>query len=158
MHSSSNAAQLGDAAVERHLPSLEPAPDAWPRARLLSTHAEPAARALPRRDTAPLPLRPPPRPLLRAQVVEPELLRGLRLRGLGRRGAAHDRDAAARAGAEDDGPAAGDGAWSGDEGGGERSGGREVEQCGRGSEGEEGDGRHGGGAESAPERLAGVGG
>lgn len=138
------------------MPALEPSADAGPGARLLAAHTEPAAGALPRRDTAPLPLRLPPRPLLRAQVVEPELLRGLRLRGLGRRrGAAHDGDAAGRARAEEEGPAAGEGAGNGGEvGGGGGGGGREVEE-GRGwSEGEEGDGRHGGGAEGARVRSS----
>lgn len=139
------------------MPALESSANAGPRARLLPAHTEPAAGALPRRDTAPLPLRFPPRPLLRAQVVEPELLHGLRLRGLGRRrGAAHDGDAAGRARAEEEGPAAGEGAGNGGEMGGGGGGGREVEEGRCWSEGEEDDGRHGGGAEGARAQLDGV--
>jgi hypothetical protein len=97
-----DTAELRNTAVERHLPSLESAPDAGPRARLLPSHPEPAARALARRDTATLALGAPPRPLLRAKVVEPKLLRGSGVRGLGIRSgtAADDGDASGRARAE----------------------------------------------------------
>ena len=137
------------------MPALEPSADAGSRARLLPAHTEPAAGALPRRDTTPLPLGLAPRTLLRAEVVEPELHHGPRLRGLGRRrGAAHDGDAARGARAEGEGPAAGEGARNGGEVRGGGGAGGELEE-GRGrSEGEEGDGRHGGGAGGALAQLA----
>jgi hypothetical protein len=137
-----DTAELRDTAVERHLPSLEPAPDAGSRARFLPSHTEPAARALARRDTATLALGAPPRPLLRTKVVKPELLPRRGVRGLGRSvGAAHDSHAARRASAERwgtwRGPAAGEGPRGGGEGGG-----RDVEEGGGGCEREEGDGGH----------------
>lgn len=48
--------ELGKAAVESGLSPLEPCPHSGPRARLLSSHTEPARRSLSGGDTASLPL------------------------------------------------------------------------------------------------------